>query len=152
MYVVYVTNEAGKITDPAKKAAIIAALKVQLGLKSCLPLMLLIYLPPMPDRQHQYHDPSLLDPADNPVIPHAIAPQPRQVGRQCFAKMPGILTSLDPVIQIVENSLPYRFVETIQLMYGIRRKLNPPGQGRASLPHAKAFCHLPDCARRLPPA
>ena len=35
MYVTYVINEAGKITDPTKKAAIIAALKVQLGLLSC---------------------------------------------------------------------------------------------------------------------
>ena len=103
-------------------------------------LLILLYLPSMPNRQHQHHDPFLLDPADNPVIPHAVAPKSRQVGRQGFAKMPGILAILDPVVQIVENSLPYRFVETIQLMYGIRRKLNPPGQGRASLPHAIAFC------------
>ena len=59
----------------------------------------------MGDLEHQHHQLTVLDITDHPVVTHAVAPESREVGRQPFASLPGILGLLHQAVQVAEQGL-----------------------------------------------
>ena len=45
----------------------------------------------MGDLEHQHHHFTILDITDQPVVAHAITPQPREICSQPLASLPGVL-------------------------------------------------------------
>ena len=70
----------------------------------------------------------ILNITQNPVISNTISPKPGMVALQWFSKMPGIFTSLNPVIEPVENAFLNLTVEFPKLPFGNVADFNGPGQ------------------------
>jgi hypothetical protein len=63
-------------------------------------------LSPMSDSDNNYDDPFVLNPAKNPYVAHAIAPERHLRTRQQFAQSAWIAGALDIEIEEFKNALP----------------------------------------------
>jgi len=71
---------------------------------------LAIHILALTNPEHQYRNPLVLDIADQPIITHAISPQPALVAVQRFPPLAGVLRRLYPLPQESDDRLLGRAV------------------------------------------
>jgi hypothetical protein len=68
-------------------------------------------LPPVPHRQREHDQPSVLDFADNPEIADTVAPQAAKFPFERLAEMARVLAALYPVIEPAQNAPGDRLIQ-----------------------------------------
>ena len=76
--------------------------------------------------QHEKHFSA--DVTDDAIVPNSIAPQTGTSAFQRFTEMPGVLASLDTVVEPVENAAPDLRIEFAELTFCRFGDLNGPSQ------------------------
>jgi len=106
-------------------------------------------LAPMDDLEHQHHQLTVLDVADQPVVAHAVAPESREVGAQPFATLPGVLGLQHKAVQVSQQVLGRGAVEPLELSLG---RLRDPKRLGQVLPSRCRGCRSALCLSAPAPA
>ena len=86
----------------------------------------------MGDLEHQHHHFTILDITDQPVVAHAITPQPREICSQPLASLPGVIDLQEQTVQLAEKAPGRGSVELLELPLGGLRDPKRPGQALPS--------------------
>jgi hypothetical protein len=82
----------------------------------------------MADPKNQNQPRGIVDPAENPEIPDAIAPQAGEVSHQRMTEVARVVGAGNPVSQKPHHAAPDRAIKRIQIVERARDELNPPNQ------------------------
>lgn len=85
-------------------------------------------LPAMAYSKSQHDKHFIANVADDAIVPNSIAPQTGTSAFQRFTEMPGVLASLDTVVEPVENAAPDLRIQFAELTCCRFGDLNGPGQ------------------------